>query len=270
MTRHLWECEIVVATKFMDHWVNIDAKRLARYETMYQWSAAAEDFYAPADIRAGHAVVDFGCGPGHAAIEFARRVGPAGHVHAFDINAEFVRRAQQKADGAGLAGRITARLLTEENLPLTDAAVDRIAVRNTLIYVRDPLHTLEEFLRTLRPGGIAHAIESDWSLTAVEPLAGEWRALVDTARWAWHTPEIGRKLHGLARRTGFAQVSVQVLTRPDTEGRLMDMIRTVADYARDGGMDPPRIDAMLATLDRALADGTYLAVAPQFLVTATR
>lgn len=269
ITRNLREYETVSPTQFMDHWVNIDAERLARYETMYQWSAAAEDFYAPADIREGHAVVDFGCGPGHAAVAFARRVGPAGHVHAFDVNEEFIRSAEQKADAAGLTDRISAQLLTGEDLPLTDVAVDRIAVRNTLIYVHDPLHMLEEFRRTLRPDGIAHAIEGDWSLTAVEPLAAEWRALVDAARWAWQTPEIGRKLHGMARRAGFSQVSIQVLTRPDTEGRLMDMIRTVADYARDGGMDPAHIEAMLATLDRALADGTYLAVAPQFLVTAT-
>ena len=54
-------------TLFMEHWINIDPERLARYETMYQWSAAAEDFYAPADIRTGHFLVDFGCGPEHSA-----------------------------------------------------------------------------------------------------------------------------------------------------------------------------------------------------------
>ena len=38
---------------FMEHWLNISSERLARYETMYQWTPAAEAFYAPADIRAG-------------------------------------------------------------------------------------------------------------------------------------------------------------------------------------------------------------------------
>ena len=32
---------------FLEHWTSIDPERLARYETMYQWSAAAEAFYAP-------------------------------------------------------------------------------------------------------------------------------------------------------------------------------------------------------------------------------
>lgn len=257
---------------FLEHWVNIEPERLARYDTMYQWSAAAEAFYAPAEIGAGQVVADFGCGPGHAAIEFARRVGGAGHVHALDINAEFIKRARARAEAAGLADRITAHLLTAERLPLPDAALDRIAARNTIIYVRDPVATFAEFRRVLKPGGIAHGIEGDWSLTAVEPVpAAEWRALVEAASPAWRTPEIGRKLYGVAWRAGFSRVAIQVVTKPDVEGRLLGMIRTVADYARDGGtLDPRRIDAVLQTVERGLGEGTYLAVAPQFLVTAAR
>jgi ubiquinone/menaquinone biosynthesis C-methylase UbiE len=255
----------------MDHWTDIDPERLARYETMYQWSSAAEAFYAPADIRAGQVVVDFGCGPGYAAIEFARRVGATGRVLALDVNAEFIKRTQKRAEAAGFADRVTARLLTIEDLPLADDAVDRITARNTIIYVRDPVHTFEEFRRTLKPGGIAHAIESDWSLTVVEPLGPDWRALVAAASWAWRNPELGRKLYGIVRRAGFSDVAVQVLTKPDTEGRLLGMVRTVADYARQSGaLEGERIDAILEKLQRALTDGTFLIVAPQFLVTATR
>ena len=48
------------------------------------------------------------------------------------------------------------------------------------------------------------------------------------------------------------------------------MFQTVATYARERtALDTARIDAMLATLERALAEGNYLAVAPQCLVTAT-
>jgi ubiquinone/menaquinone biosynthesis C-methylase UbiE len=256
--------------RFREHWVSIDAERLARYEAMYQWTAAAEAFYAPAGIGAGQTVADFGCGPGHAAVEFARRVGPTGHVHALDINAEFIARTRAKARAAGLADRITAHLLEDAGLPLADAALDRIVTRNTLVYVHDPVATFAEFRRVLKPGGIAHAVEGDWSLTAVEPLpTAEWRALVEAASWAWRTPEIGRKLYGIVRRAGFSDVAVQVITRPDMEGRLLGMIHTVADYARDGAtFDPARIDAVRQAVARGLADGTYLAIAPQFLVTA--
>ena len=130
-------------------------------------------------------------------------------MHALDINAEFIKRAQARAEAAGFADRITAQLLTDEQLPFAAAAVDRITARNTIIYVRDPVSTFKEFRRVLKPDGIAHAIESDWSLTVVEPLAAEWRALVTAASWAWRTPEIGRKLYGIARSAGFSNVAFE-------------------------------------------------------------
>ena len=257
---------------FLEHWINIDPERMARYEVMFQWSAAAEAFYSPADIQVGQVVADFGCGPGHTAVELARRVGPSGHVHALDINVEFVERTRARAKSAGLADRITAHLLSTDRLPLPDDTLDRVTTRNTIIYVRDPVGTFEEFRRVLKPGGIAHAIESDWSLTAVEPLAAdEWRTLVKAAGWAWRDPEIGRKLYGVARRAGFSTVAVQVLTKPDIDGRLLGMIQTVAGYARDSAtLDPERIDAILASVERGLGEKRYLAVSPQFIVTATR
>src|SRR5262249_15080096 len=35
-----------------------------------------------------------------------------------------------------------------------------------------------------------------------------------------------RKLYGIARRAGFAEVALQVLTKPDTDGPLLGMIQT--------------------------------------------
>lgn len=254
---------------FLEHWTNIDADRMTRYETMYRWSAAAEVFYRAAEIGDGQVVADFGCGPGHTAVEFARRVGKDGHVFALDINAEFIERTRQRAQSAGVADRITAHLMHDERSPLSDGALDRVTARNTIIYVRDPITTFTEFRRALKGNGIAHTIESDWALTAVEPLGEEWRALVAAASWAWRTPDIGRKLHGIARRAGFSKVSLEVLTKPDTEGRLLGMIRTVAGYARETGrLEPTRIEAALHSVDESLADGTFLAITPQFIVTA--
>jgi SAM-dependent methyltransferase len=90
---------------FQDHWLDIDPERMERYETMFRWNPATAHYYAAAAIGAGHAVADFGCGPGHAAIEFARQVGATGSVHALDINEEFVRRARARAAEHGLADR---------------------------------------------------------------------------------------------------------------------------------------------------------------------
>lgn len=257
-------------TGFMKHWTEIEPERLQRYEAMYQWNPASEHLYAPAGIAEGHVVADFGCGPGSAALEFAKWVGPSGHVHALDVNADFVARARDKAERAGIPDRVTAHLLEDQYLPLPDDSLDRAVARNTLIYVEDPLVTFEEFRRVLRSGGVAHVIEGDWSLTAVEPVpTPEWQRIVHAASWAWRRPEMGRQLYGFARRAGFRNVSLKVVTTPDTEGRLGGMIDAVTEYARMSGMlADERIDSVLETVNRGMQDGTYLAVAPQFLVTA--
>jgi SAM-dependent methyltransferase len=255
---------------FQDHWVNIEPERMERYEAMFRWNPATAPFFAGAKIGEGHSVGDFGCGPGHTAIEFARWVGPSGHVHAFDVNAEFIKRVGQHAAAQGVADRITAHLLVDERLPLHDGSLDRIVARNTMVYVADPRATFAEFRRVLKSGGIAHAIEGDWRLTAVEPVpTSDWRELIEAASWAWPHPEIGRSLHGCARRAGFADVSIQVLTNPDTSGRLTGMIQNVAAYARSSGkMESARIDRILSRVDEGLAHGAYLAIVPQFVLTA--
>jgi ubiquinone/menaquinone biosynthesis C-methylase UbiE len=255
---------------FQDHWVNIEPERMERYETMYQWNPATEAFYAPAKVGPGLTVGDFGCGPGHAAIEFAKRVGPAGHVHAFDINVEFIERTSARATENDLGSRVTVHLMDTARLPVDDASLDRILARNTIIYVNDPVETLTEFRRALRPGGIAHVIEGDWRLTAIEPVPTEdWQAIIEAASWAWPRPEIGRQLYGFARQAGFEEVSVQVMTSPDTSGRLNGMIRTVTGYAKEKGtISNDRVDSVLRIIEKAQSEGTYLAISPQFIVTA--
>jgi SAM-dependent methyltransferase len=255
---------------FQEHWVNIEPERLERYEAMFQWNPATAHFYEPAKITKGDQVADFGCGPGHAAIEFAKWVGPQGHVHALDVNADFIRRVEENAATVGFQDRITPHLLKDANLPLANGSLDCVVARNTVIYTEDPVETFREFKRILRKGGRAHAIEGDWRLTAVEPVpTDDWRALIEAASWAWPWPEIGRRLHATAREAGFDDVEVRVLTSPDTTGRLNGMIQTVAGYARESGsLEPEKIDSILETVAEAMSDRRYLAISPQFVVTA--
>ena len=255
---------------YKDHWVNIDQDRLDRYERMFKWNSASSALYEPADIRAGHVVAEFGCGPGYTAIEIAKWVGPRGHVHALDINSDFVFQSQKNANAVGVGDRVTAHQCDGSVLPLPDESLDRLTTRNTLIYVDDPECTIREFRRVLRASGKAHAIEGDWPMMVIEPVPSkDWAALVNAASHACRTPDIGRKLYGLMGRVGFSDIDVQVVTRPDTDGRLLPMIKNMAEYARGSGNDADA-DKILSTIERAVSDGSYLALAPQFVVTATR
>jgi hypothetical protein len=72
-------------------------------------------------------------------------------------------------------------------------------------------------------------------------------------------------------RAGFSDIDVQVITRPDTDGRLLPMIKNMAEYARGSGkINHADVDKILSITEQAVSDKSYLALAPQFVVTATR
>jgi ubiquinone/menaquinone biosynthesis C-methylase UbiE len=54
------------------------------------------------DIHSGMKVLDVGCGPGRLTIPVARAISPGGEVVAIDIQQGMIRRAQQKAEAAGM------------------------------------------------------------------------------------------------------------------------------------------------------------------------
>src|SRR5262249_6843312 len=148
----------------------------------------------------------------------------------------FVSRTRKNANVAGLGERITAHQCDGSILPLPDESLDRLTTRNTIIYVDDPASTIREFRRVLKAGSKLHTIEGDWPMMIIEPVPSKhWTALVNAASHACRTPDIGRKLYGMMARAGFSGIDVQVITRPDTDGRLLPMLKNLAEYARGSG-----------------------------------
>jgi ubiquinone/menaquinone biosynthesis C-methylase UbiE len=254
------------------HWKEIDEERMAAYRTMFKWSDDAEQLYAPTGIRGGQTVADFGCGPGYTAVEFAKRVGAEGRVHALDINADFLAQMRENAELAGFADRISPHQCDGSALPLADAGLDCISARNAIMYVDDPVQTFREFYRVLKPGGIVHAIEGDRFMMVMEPVPHDlWRSFVKAAAHACRTADMGRKLYLAASEAGFETVNLQVIANADTCGRLLPMVTNMAKYARlSGVMRDEDIDQVVEIVQQALQDGVYLAVSPQFVVVGTR
>jgi ubiquinone/menaquinone biosynthesis C-methylase UbiE len=256
-------------TYYRDHWLEIDPQRMEDFEEMFRWRPRMEPLLEPAGLTAGLRVVDFGCGPGMLTLELARRVGPGGHVHAVDLNPDFLERTRQNAAREGLAEQVSIHRASDDRLPLEDGSVDRVICKNVLEYVDDAVLTLRDFRRALAPGGRVHAIDSDWGMLAVEPLGPERIAeLFAAASMAYRTPLIGRKLYGLMRAAGFEKVRVEVVAGADTRGTLAPILFNMARYARvSGKLEASAIEGLLDDLKRALAEGTYLLVLPQFVVT---
>jgi SAM-dependent methyltransferase len=257
------------ATYYRDHWVTVEPERLDAYEELFRWRPQLEPLLAPAQLSPGLIVADYGCGPGHLSVELARRVGPSGHVHAFDLNAEFRRRTRARAEQEGVGERVSVHEVAADGIALAPASLDRVVCKNVLEYVDDPAATLVSFHAALRPGGIAHVIDSDWALLAVEPLGPErMAALQAAARHAYRTPHIGRQLHRLFRGAGFRDVEVRVLANPDLKGHMAPVIWNMLSYARASQKLPPGLlDEIERDVRRAIETGDFLLLLPQFLVT---
>ena len=253
---------------YRDHWAEIEPERMARYEAMFQWREGNEVLIAPAEIGEGHFVADYGCGPGALSVELARRVGKSGKIFSLDINQDFLDRTEILAEREDLADRVDTLLMEDDTIPLANGTVDRVICKNVLEYVPDPVITIREFHRLLKPGGIAHVSDSDWGAVVMEPLGERFTRIMSAAGIAFQTPLIGRKLYGIFREAGFTDIRVQVLASVDTVGGMRPMLRNMASYAKvSGQVDDAELEAFLNDVDRAVEEQTYLAILPQFLVT---
>ena len=272
MLRHDYGPHRVSATYYRDHWIEIEPERFERYKQMFEWSEASRPLLEPAGIRPGEVVVDLGCGPGFTLFELASWVGPSGHVHGIDINADFVAFGRSAARARGLEEAVSFHHVTGRRLPFSDQSIDCVVAKNVFVYVDDPVETYRECHRVLRRGGRVHVVEGDWGLAFAEPVADEdWRALIGAASFAFRTPDAGRKLYGYARAAGFVEVTVSVNCRPDTAGRLLPMLRNLCTYARQSGaLENHKIDSVLTSCEQAAKDQKLFMLNPQFLVTATR
>lgn len=259
-----------ISTFFSDHWRDIEDERIARYEQMFVWRPEQEALIAPAGIETGHRVLDFGCGPGFMAMALADKVGSSGRVCGADINARFVADATTRAKARGVA-HLSFHHLQSARLPFADATFDRAITKNVLEYVPDVDASLTELHRVLKPGGRVHIIDSDWGFVIVEPWG---KATVDrffaAASPAFKEPHIGRKLPAALTRAGFADIEVKLQPIVDRDGRLQLVLRNMQTYIGTFGTLPnAEVAQLMRDVEAAVADGTYFACLPQFLVTAT-
>ena len=253
------------------HWREIEADRLARYEEMLVYRPQHDAMIAPLGIEAGHTVVDFGCGPGFVAAEFARRVGEHGKVFGLDINAQFVDRATLRARETQLSN-IEYVHLPDDAVPLPDASADRLFCKNVLEYVPDAAATVAEQYRLLKPGGRIQLMDSDWGFVIVEPWG---KAVTDeffqAAGGAFKEPLIGRKLYGLACDAGFESVEVRVVASPDVAGGGMPILINMVSYIEAfDAMPAARVESLMSELHAAIEQRRFLFVLPQFIVTGVK
>lgn len=105
-----------------------------------------------ADLFAGAAVLDIGCGAGIDSILAAHRVAPTGSVVALDLLPEMLARTAAAAAEAGTPNVRPVQGLMEA-IPLGDAAVDVVVSNGVINLSPRKARVFAECARVLRPGG---------------------------------------------------------------------------------------------------------------------
>lgn len=123
-----------------------------------------------AGVRKGQVVLDLAGGTGDLAREFARLVGPEGHVVLADINAAMLRQGRKRLVDAGVAGNLSLAQVDAQDLPFADASFDCITIAFGLRNVTDKDAALRSMYRVLKPGGKLLVLEFSRPVAAVKPV----------------------------------------------------------------------------------------------------
>lgn len=110
--------------------------------------------------RSALKVLDVATGTAAVAIELARTV-PERAVAGVDQSPEMLAAGRARVERAGLGGRIDLRDGRAESLPFADGEFDALTFTYLLRYVDDPLATMRELARVVRPGGVIAMLEFD-------------------------------------------------------------------------------------------------------------
>ena len=99
-------------------------------------------------LEAGDTVVDLGCGSGYA-LRALRETADIGRGVGLDGAPEMARNAASYSED----GAVGFTVGDFDSLPFATNSVDHVFSMEAFYYAPDPVHTLEEIRRILRPGG---------------------------------------------------------------------------------------------------------------------
>ena len=248
-----------------------------------EYLAAAEELVRGAKARShermgvgeGDAVLDVGCGTGADTVALAERVGPSGRVVGMDHDAEMLERARQRAEAAGVAGRVEHLRGDALALPFRDGEFAATRSERLFQHLSAPERALAEMARVTRPGGRVVVMDTDWGSRSVDaPEPALERRMASVLAGLLANAYSGRRLRGMFVRQGLAELEVEVFPTCVTGYGLWRLLSRMemaeAEAVRSGVMSPDevrRLDEGLRAID---AEGAFFAVTNLVLVSGRR
>ena len=235
-----------------------------------------ERSYARLRLAPGESVLDVGCGPGTDTLPLARIVGPSGRVTGIDRDAEMVAEADRRAQAAGVGGWVEHRVGDATALPFADGAFDGVRSERLLLHLAEPERAVAEMVRVTRPGGWVALMDTDWGTRSVDtPEVELERRMADVlSDLCLANGYSGRRLYGMAKRAGLAEVTPEVLPLYVTDyalWRLLSRLDMAGEVAVSSGAmtadEVRRLDESWRELGEA---GTFFALTTLVLVSGRR
>lgn len=177
-------------------------------------------------IQSGASCLDLGCGGGDVTRTLGRMVGPEGNVVGIDFDAKKLEMAREETERAGLANIVYAMHDVTEWEP--SHPFDVVYIRFLLTHLRDPEGVLRAIARHIRPGGVIILEDIDFRGHFAEPpnealdRSVEW--YTKTVRTRGGDPNIGPRLPGLLRTTGYDDVRMRLWHPAAMEGGIKLLI----------------------------------------------
>lgn len=205
-----------------EYWAGPGQRQYAEHGD--RWRTMMSPFYAAlfdaARLQPGERVLDVGCGFGHTTLEAAVRVMPGGTVTGVDISPQMLARARQRAAGVDAVGFLEADAQVH---PFEPASYDALISGFGVVFFEHPQAAFTNLLAALRPGGrLAFVcwrgpLQSQWIAVATAAIVPVLEQAPDMAEPGVPGPYAfadGDRLRGVLVASGFRNVAVEAVTRP--------------------------------------------------------
>jgi ubiquinone/menaquinone biosynthesis C-methylase UbiE len=234
------------------------------------WVEHAYALWARADLRAGHVVLDLGCGPGYTSLELAHIVGPKGRVIARDVSNRFLVFLRSECRRLGCS-QVRPSLGPVEELQPEPGSLDAAYARWLFCWLEDPGAVMAIVAHGLKPGGMLILQDYlDWGAMKRIPTSEVFARAVEACMESWPlaggTIDIGEHVLELAQRSGLRVEHFQPVARLGGVGSLEwrwlgDFFRSYLPKLVDKGLlTAAELSAFRADWQSAAQDevGTYI------------
>ncbi|HEV7764631.1 MAG TPA: methyltransferase domain-containing protein [Thermoanaerobaculia bacterium] len=171
-------------------------------------------------------VLDVGCGRGDVSLLLAELVGNSGQVIGMDRDDQALEAAAVRAQQLGRSNLIF--LQADLAGPIPDlGALDAVVGRRVLMYLKDPIRSIQLVTRSLRSGGVVVFQESDSTMAPGRLASLPLHDRVNS--WIWET---------VAREGGNTRIGFSLAAILTEAGLLVEDVRAEATVQGYGDQHP--------------------------------